>query len=210
MKWTEVLKLFKKVDRYMSLDSLSKYQMRRLASAENKLRTEYARAAKRANTRLRALEKAGLESSSAYMRATWFTGETRDKMRFSESKKLDIETMRTAFEEVNIFLQSPTSRTSVEKRRRSGIDKIMMGAGEKAKNAMMRFLSSTAFGELKKIMGTDIVRKGADAIEAGASVSKLNQLFSDFINREKAGDLAVNQDIYTEVWSAWTGENQLL
>lgn len=206
MIFSEVLKLFKKVERYLSLDSLTPYQTKQLSKTTNKLQLEYSKAAKRANVRLKALEKAGYTSSPAYQRATWFTGETRDKLRFTESKHLNYDELRTAYEEVNIFLQSPASTITSEKERRSGIEKILPKADRKTKAAFQRFLSSNAFEELKKVIGTDIVKKGADAIENGAKVSDLNRLFNNFMRREEQGNLSLNQDIFSEVWSTWTGD----
>lgn len=163
--------------------------------------------AKTANSRLRALEKAGFTSSPAYQRATYFTQEIRDGLRFSQSKNLSPAMLQKQLAELQAFLSNDASLPSNEKYRRAGLNKIMPNATRSEKQAMMRFLESAAFEELKKQYGgTDIVKRGSDAIEQGAKVADLNRLFRDFQRREAAGQNTVNEDLYSGVWSKWLGE----
>lgn len=157
--------------------------------------------AKRANVRLAALENEGFTSSETYARAhDWLTQD--DRRRFSESKKLDAESLRAQIYELNAFLHGSSTIQS-ERNRRAGLDKIMPNATAKQKAEMRRFLSSAAFEEMKKTIGTDIVKKAADAIEAGASVKELNKLFKQFLEQEEKGTQYMD---ITDVWSRWIGE----
>ena len=203
----EIFHLYDIVMNFGNIGSSKVSQGRRAVKAEKRIREEYEKAANAANKRMQRLEEQGLDvSSPAYQQAQYFLGETMGRDRFSRSKKMKFADMMEQYEEILKFLNDETSTVTGEKRRRSGVDKLMPAASKKEKNAMMRFLSSKAFEELKKVMGTDIVRRGADAIEQGAKVSDLTKLFKDFLKREKQGDITVNEDIYTEVWSPWIGE----
>ena len=170
------------------------------------LQTVSASLAKRANVRLKALEDAGLTASPAYYRATWWTGKERSRRRFSESKKLTGDDLENQIREMITFLSSDTSSVSFERERQAGLEKILPEGTGKERRQMLRFLESKAFEEMKKTIGTDIVKKAADAIEAGAKVSDLNKLFKEFQRQEAEGTLTVNEDIYTQVWSIWVGE----
>lgn len=160
-----------------------------------------AKLAKRANVRLKALEDEGFETSDAYARAKgWLMQDERK--RFSESKKLDAESLRAQVFELNAFLEGGSTITE-ERARRAGLDKMMPRASKREKNEMRRFLSSAAFEEMKKTIGTDIVKKAADAIAAGASVSQLNRMYKDFLKQEEKGQREMD---IIDVWSLWIGE----
>ncbi len=206
LSFQSIMELFDIITDLGNVAKLTARQAKKLQAAESSFRQSYAAAAKRANVRLAALEEKGFTSSPAYQRATWFTAEERDRLRFSESKKQNLNDMMRAYEEINIFLESESSTVAGERRREAGLNKIMPDASKKEQNAMIRFLESSAFEEMKKTIGTDIVKKAADAIEAGAKVSDLNKLFRQFKKQEAAGQLTVDQDIYTEVWTKWTDE----
>lgn len=156
---------------------------------------------KRANVRLKALETEGFENTESYKRAErWLQDDGR--RRFTESKKLDAESLRAQAHELNAFLTGGSTITE-ERDRRAGFDKLMPNATRAQKNMMRRFLMSSAFEEMKKTIGTDIVKKAADAIESGASVAQLNKLYERFLNQEKIGDEIMD---ITDVWTMWIGE----
>lgn len=203
ISYQDILHLYDVITNLNNIGQLTKSQSKQLASYDNKIRESYVQAAKTANRRLARLEEKEFTSSPAYGRATWFTAEERSSLRFSESKRMNWNDMMRAYEEVNAFLYDETSTVRGERRREAGLDKIMPDADAKEKDAMIRFLESTAFAEMKKTIGTDIVKKAADAIEAGANVGDLKKLFKDFKAREASNELTVDQDIYTEVWSKW-------
>ena len=206
MTYQAILDLFKIVKSLGDTADLAGSKLRRYNKALSAIETESSKLAKRANTRLKALEERGLTSSPAYQRATWWTGDELSRMRFSESKKLSPDKAIEQLEELNAFLGNEYSTISGETARQAGLEKLMPEGTKKEKAAMKRFLESDAFSEMKKVIGTDIVKKAADAIEAGAKVGELNKLYRDYLTREAAGRLTVDQDIYTEVWSEWTGE----
>lgn len=157
--------------------------------------------AKRANVRLKALEDQDLTASPAYQRAeTWLKEDSR--RRFSESKKLDAESLRAQAYELNTFLESEFSTITGERQRQAGLYSLMPRATKKEKNQMRRFLESAAFQEMKKTIGSDVVKKAADAIEAGAKVSDLKRLYSDFLKQEKQGKFEMD---IIDVWDLWTG-----
>lgn len=160
-----------------------------------------AKLAKRANVRLKALEDSGLQSAESYSRAQGWLSQD-DRRRFSESKKLDAESLRAQVYELNAFLEGG-STIQEEKQRRAGLNRMMPRATKREKNQMRRFLSSAAFEEMKKTIGTDIVKKAADAIEAGASVSELNKLYQRFLRQEEKGNAEID---ILDVWSEWAGE----
>lgn len=160
-----------------------------------------AKLAKRANVRMKALEDAGFESSDAYARAKGWLSQD-DRRRFSESKKLDAESLRAQVYELTVFLQGG-STIRAEKDRRSGLDKLMPNATRKEKNEMRRFLLSAAFDEMKKTIGTNIVNRAADSIQGGASVRELNKLYKQFLDQENKGNQYMD---ITDVWTLWIGK----
>ena len=158
--------------------------------------------AKRANVRLKALEDARLTSSPAYKRAEiWLKKDSR--RRFSESKKLDAESLRAQAYELNTFLESNSSTLTGELQRRAGLEKLMPNATKKEKNEMRRFLESAAFSEMQKAnIGYNIVREAAEAIISGKKVSDLKKIYSDFLKQEKQGKFEMD---IIDVWDLWTG-----
>lgn len=171
------------------------------ASLLKQAREYSAKLAKRANVRLKALEDAGFETSDAYARAMGWLSQD-DRRRFSESKKLDVESLMSQVYELNVFLNSG-STIQEERNRRAGLDKFMPNATPKQKAEMRRFLSSAAFEEMRRTIGTDIVKKAADAIEMGASVRELNKLFNRFLQQEEKGNQYMD---ITDVWFRWIGK----
>lgn len=203
MIFQAILELFEVVDRLSALDKLTKSQARKLSDSENELRTQYVKEARRANQRMRALEKADLTTSNAYRRAQGFTNEILEKRRFSQSKKISLDDLIMQFEEIIKFLSDASSTVTGEKMRLSGLDKMFPKMNKKEKASMMRFLDSATFQDLKKIIGTDIIKKAGDTIIEGAKVSDLNKLYKNFLEREEKGTLTIEQDIFTEVWDRW-------
>lgn len=204
MTFQAILELFEVVDRLSALDKLTKSQARKLSDAENELRTQSEKEARRANQRMRALEKAGLTTSNAYRRAQGFTNEILEKRRFSQAKKkISLDDLIMQFEEIIKFLSDASSTVTGEKMRLSGLDKMFPKMNKKEKASMMRFLDSATFQDLKKIIGTDIIKKAGDNIIEGAKVSDLNKLYKNFLEREEKGTLTIEQDIFTEVWDRW-------
>ncbi len=157
-----------------------------------------AKLSKRANVRLSALEEKGYTSGSAYESAKYFLGEDLNRSKFSESKKLSGEDLTRNLELVNEFLNNPTSTISYESERRAGLtdmeDIIPDTFTKKEKNAFRRFLGSDAWKEYKSTIyirknqktpaesakARQVLRGAAAAIERGASVRDLNDLYEQY------------------------------
>lgn len=206
ISFQSILHLYDVITHLGDIGTWTQSQLKKYGKYENRIREAYVKEAKRANTRLRALEEKGLTASPAYERATFFTAEERSSLRFSQSKRMSLSEMMRSYEEVNAFLADETSSIPGERWRQAGINKILPGGSPSEKNAMLRFLDSAAFNDLKKTIGTDVVKMAADAIESGAEVSDLNRLYKDYLKREAEGSLTVDEDLYTEVWSMWAGD----
>lgn len=169
------------------------------------------RLAKRANERMRDIERKGLEGTQAYKRAKYFIGEqdfgTADRNYFSQSKKLDNEDLLTNIQNVSIYLRSQTSTAAGEIRRRTGIIDTLADRGyldipedkpEEFKKKFLDFLDSKAWDDIKKHMyatGSGLIKEAGEAIQNGANVNDLLRAFKDY---QKGADT----DLF-EIWDNW-------
>lgn len=146
--------------------------------------------AKRANSRMKYLEDKEMETA-AYTRAQYWLGEETGKSRFSEGKNKDLDDLREQMAMESQFLRWQTSMVSGEKLRRENIYNTLEEHGiidipddpKKArayKKEMDKFLSSDAFENIKKSIGTDFVSTGSEYIEAGAKAEDLINLYSEY------------------------------
>lgn len=160
-----------------------------------------AKLSKRANVRLSSLEEKGYTSGQAYTSAKYFLGEDLNRKKFSESKKLSGEDLTRNLELVNEFLNDPTSTITYESERRAGLmdmeDIIPDSFSRKDKNAFKRFLASDAWKEYKSTIyvrknqkteaesakARQALRGAAAAIERGASIRDLNDLYEQYSER---------------------------
>ena len=160
-----------------------------------------AKLSKRANVRLSALEEKGYTSGPAYESAKYFLGEDLNRSKFSESKKLSGEDLTRNLELVNEFLNNPTSTVSYESERRAGLtdmdDIIPDSFTKKDKRTFQRFLASDAWKEYKSTIyvrknekspsesakARQVLRGAAAAIERGASVRDLNNLYEQYADQ---------------------------
>lgn len=160
-----------------------------------------AKLSKRANVRLSSLEEKGYTSGQAYTSAKYFLGEDLNRKKFSESKKLSGEDLTRNLELVNEFLNDPTSTITYESERRAGLtnmeDIIPDSFSRKDKNAFKRFLASDAWNEYKSTIyvrknqkteaesakARQALRGAAAAIERGASIRDLNDLYEQYSER---------------------------
>lgn len=175
-----------------------------------------AKLSKRANVRLSALEKKGYTSGSAYKSAKYFLGEDLNRSKFSESKKLSGEDLTRNLELVNEFLNNPTSRIGYESNRRAGLLNYddLLPDGWTKNRTFRKFLESDAWEEYKKTIyiheskkdktaaesakARQVIRGITGAIQKGASVKELEQLYEDYKNRTEGGA----KDIYS-VFEQW-------
>lgn len=179
--------------------------------------------AKRANTRLSALEKADLDSTAAYSRAAkFFKDNDYASDRFSRSKKLDIDDLYDQVKQEANFLRWQTSTVSGEMKRRDEIwealtsqqideetgnikEPVISLAGvedtDVFKKSFLDFLDSDAWEDFKKHIYTrHILSDASEAVAAGASVEDLNEAWRAF----KEG--TTDKDRFT-IWNDWISVN---
>lgn len=184
------------------------------------LRSENEKLAKRANTRLRELEKRGFDTTAAYKRAIDFTSDEgkTDSKRFSRSKKIDIDDLYKQVKQESNFLrwQTSTPAGELERRRRVWegltmqrineqgdiidpvIDLSQVGDINAFKKKFLEFLDENAWDEIKKhIYSKNILNEAGEAISAGADIQDLADVIKDYNNNETEDDLLT-------IWDNWT------
>lgn len=145
---------------------------------------------KRANVRLRELEKQDFESAPSYMRVRDMLDNLDGRVRFSESKHLSREQLETQLEELSIFIRDETSTISGEKMRRSGIDTMIEENeieihDEKTRRALLRFLESDEWNAYRKLAGyaAGSMQGIVNAIENGRSVKDFQDMYNKAIKQ---------------------------
>ena len=169
------------------------------------------RLAKRANQRMSEIERAqGIAHTEAYDRAQGYLenvadNSTRNKqgnMRFSQSRKLDIDDLEENLDNVGQFLRDESSKVSSERFRRAEesfetlaehgfIDDL----SDSNKKKFFRFLKTDAWEDIKKHIGSGFIKDAADAISRGVRVGDLVNLYDDYKTRNDV-------DIF-EITDAW-------
>lgn len=171
------------------------------------------RISKRANERMRDIERQGLEGTAAYNRAKYWISEQTGAEYFSQSRKLSPDELVETIEAASDYLRAQTSTAAGERKRRSQItDKLdQMGffedvEGNKAdvKKDLLDFFDTNAWADIRKHNkgGTnEVVMQAIDALQNGALVGDLKRAFKDF----QRGLLDTD---YIELWDNWTSGNQ--
>lgn len=163
-----------------------------LADLNNKL-------AKRANQRMSEIEKTkGIAHTDAYDRAQGYLenvadNSTRNKqgnMRFSQSRKLDVDDLEENLDNVGQFLRDETSKVSSEKMRRANEQfEALVERGyiedlsESTRKQFFNFLKTDAWNEIKKREGTGFYKEARDLIASGLKVSDLKNLYNEYKSR---------------------------
>ena len=183
-------------------------------AALKNLQDRYVREVKRANERARNLDKHGLDTGALKQYRRNIDGNF-----LSQSKNLDIDTMVSNLKRAEKFLKSQTSTVSGEMKRRhenyltltkpkrdkrgriiaqsfvkpppEGMSKL------KQEQALNRFLSNKHFEELKKTLGTNVIKEAADAINQGVPVIRLSRLYNEYVRSNEKTDIRA-------IWSAFT------
>lgn len=180
------------------------------------LRALNERLAKRANQRMKELEKRGFETA-AYTRAKGYIQEYKELgngVNFSRRKSLDIDDLVQNIKEESNFLRSKTSTASGELDRREKIfdtltkkDKsgksIIPSVSEvddrdQYKKKFLDFLDSDVWSEIKKSLYADTnitMDEAGEAIASGASIADLEKAFNDYLEGEET-------DLF-EIWDDW-------
>ena len=180
-------------------------------SAIKELGTLNNRLAKRANERMRDIERKGLEGTQAYNRAKYFIQEQDfgNGKYFSQSKKLDVDDLLLNIENASTYLRSQTSTAAGEMSRRQNIIDKLADRGyidlpddpekiESFKDKFLEFLDSNAWDDIKKHMyatGSGMLGDAAEAIQNGANVNDLLRAFKDY---QKGAET----DLF-EIWDYW-------
>lgn len=189
-------------------------------AALKSLQNRYVREVKRANERARNLDKHGLDTGALKQYRRNIDGNF-----LSQSKNLDIDTMVSNLKRAEKFLKSQTSTVSGEMKRRhenyltltkpkrdkrgritaqafikpppEGMSKLQQ------EQALNRFLSNKHFEELKKNLGTNVIKEAADAINSGIPVGRLSRLYNEYVRSNEKTDIRA-------IWSAFTtGEKHI-
>lgn len=178
------------------------------------LQNRYVREVKRANERARNLDKHGLDTGALKQYRRNIDGNF-----LSQSKNLDIDTMVSNLKRAEKFLKSQTSTVSGEMKRRNenyltltkpkrdkrgriisqsfvkpppdGMSKLQQ------EQALNRFLSNKHFEELKKTLGTNVIKEAADAINQGIPVIRLSRLYNEYVRSNEKTDIRA-------IWGAFT------
>lgn len=188
---------------YNAAESGDEAAIKELGDLNNKL-------AKRANERLRDIERKGLEGTSAYNRAKYWLSEEADfsgNDYFSQSRKLSPEDALANIEAISDYLRAQTSTAAGEMTRRKNIsDKLSdmnffddVDDPEAAKKQLMEFFDTDAWSDIRKHNkgGTNLkVLEAVDALSKGALIGDLKRAFKDF---QRGADTD-----YIELWDDWS------
>lgn len=183
------------------------------------------RLAKRANERMRYIERKGLAGTAAYNRAKYWLQEEADfsgNDYFSQSRKLSPEDAEANLEAITDYLRSQTSTAAGEKRRRQSIgdklydkgffdeyldalpDEADEGAAlDEMQKKLMEMFDTDAWDDIRKQNkgGTNaLVAEAVDALSQGALIGDLKRAFRDF---QRGADTD-----YIEMWDNWTSASQ--
>ncbi len=197
------------VDRlYQRATSGDAAALQELGDLNNKL-------AKRANERMRDLERQGLEGTAAYNRAKYYIQDQDfgTGKYFSQSRKLDPDDLLMNIDNVSEYLRAETSTSAGERRRRQNISDSLENKGffddvapedvNDTKKQLLDFFDTDAWEDIRKHNegGTnEMVAEAIEAIENGALLGDLKRAFKDF---QRGADTD-----YIEIWKNWTSANR--
>ena len=197
------------VDRlYQRATSGDAAALQELGDLNNKL-------AKRANERMRDLERQGLEGTAAYNRAKYYIQDQDfgPGKYFSQSRKLDPDDLLLNIDNVSEYLRAETSTSAGERKRRQKISDSLENKGffddvapedvNNTKKQLLDFFDTDAWEDIRKHNkgGTnEMVAEAVEAIENGALLGDLKRAFKDF---QRGADTD-----YIEIWENWTSANQ--
>lgn len=171
------------------------------------------RLSKRANQRMRDIERQGMEGTAAYNRAKYRLGE-EGREYFSQSRKMDPDSLMENLEAATDYLRSQTSTAAGERARRQSIADSLEDQGffddidseiptETLKKGLMDFFDTDAWEDIRKHNrgGTNmLVQEATEALANGAKLGDLKRAFRDF---QRGADTD-----YIEMWENWTSAGQ--
>lgn len=190
----------------LSIDEIISLRTRAVsgdARAYNRLRLENEVLAKRANTRLSALEKAG-RAYYAYERAVGYTTTEYGRKRFTVSQKLlgDPQALSKNIMELRTFLGAETSTISGQKRviqkRIKTFKELGIELPQGREDDFLRWLGNSSLQDALSTVGHGTITSGElveilvgsyDAIRVNRQVRvKVEKMLDQFVNNEIAYD----------------------
>lgn len=182
------------------------------ARAEKWLREENAKMTKAANERIAEMKRKNIQETAATKILQRDLADKGLGNKLIYRKSMDIDDLKNNMLAARKFLESQTSSAAGEKRRLDRMWKSLTSdteerkalihppedkkESEKLKQKFYDFLKSDAFDDFKKTIGTNIVAEGYEAIENGAKLEDLIDMFSDYQGR-------TDIDAF-DVWDSWT------
>ena len=169
------------------------------------------RLSKRANERMRDIERKGFDGTSAYNAAKYWISEQTGGEYFSQSRKLSPDELMETIEASSNYLRSQTSTAAGEiKRRKKITDRLddmgffedVEGDHTNVKKQLLEFFDTGAWNDIRRNNkgGTkEVVLEAIDALQNGALVGDLQRAFKDF---QRGADTD-----YIEMWENWTSAN---
>lgn len=156
--------------------------------------------AKRANQRLRVLEKNKL-TKNAYRVATRYTQQTRGKDRFSEAKmvKADMGYLKQEILELERFLNSVTSTLTGYKKLEQQRLKVFRDYGLKVKDTQefFDFLDSEIYKQLaNKAISSDILQEFYDTVKSKKDAKK--EEIQKALEKFREGNIDTIDELYEE------------
>lgn len=156
--------------------------------------------AKRANQRLRVLEKNKL-TKNAYRVATYYTQQTRGKDRFSEGKmvKADMRYLKQEILELERFLNSVTSTLTGYKKLEQQRLKVFRDYGLEVKDTQefFDFLNSEIYKQLaNKAISSDILQEFYDTVKSKKDAKK--EEIQKALEKFREGNIDTIDELYEE------------
>lgn len=178
-------------------------------SAEERLRSEAAKLAKKVNRQIREFERLG-RTSAAYQRAEYYLSTERGTERFRErTKTQDLEQLSEDMEQMLRFISSEgySLKTALEEEEQVEKNRgaIQAALGEMPDDDINFYINemfkTEAWKEFRKAHGraTDLIQAATDAFRRGRTIDDLKDAYDDY--RSSTDD---NFDI-TKAWKRFTG-----
>lgn len=161
----------------------------------------YYREVKRANQRARTLDQHGMKTGALIQYRKNLDGKF-----LSQSKKQSVEDMVKGLKRAERFIKAQTSTVSGEMERRRKVFNALEApkrdkrgrivarpimrplegmSKSKQEAAMSRFLTNKHFEELKKNLGTNVIKQANEAIGHGVPVGRLSRLWNEYVRSEQ-------------------------
>lgn len=170
------------------------------ASALAQLRESSKYYGKKGNERITDFEKADMRSE-ALTRAKHYLYTQQGRDRFSRSGKLDAYEAYKNASEARRFLRAKTGTVARERKREAAVmEKLEKGGylpkgfSKENQKSFSKFLRSSAWDEIKKTMGSQVMKEVAEGISEGQDIEELILAYQDY----EAGQIDFEE--FTEGW----------